>query len=487
MQEARQFALFSRHNDTKEQRYSMKSDTTTFVTHNPHLGEDIAEHTTLSDAQIDEALQRSHVAYSQWSARSLEERVVILHNVARELRARANGICAIESKEMGKPIAQARGELELAAAAFDYYADQGPTLLADEPIEVTGGGRGVIRTAPLGVILGIMPWNFPLYQSARFVAPSLLVGNTVLLKHARATTGTGEAFAEALRAAGVPDGVFENLVCSPSQLLPLIADDRLQGVSLTGSEAAGRTIGEAAGRNLKKAVLELGGSDPFIVLGDADLDDALEFAEVGRFNNAGQSCNSSKRMIIHDSVWDQFLDGLVERSAAWVGADPLDEATKLGPMASVSARDELVELIDDAVRLGATIHVGGEVPDGPGAHYPITILSGVTPEMRAYHEELFGPVAVLYRVSSADEAVDVANDTRFGLGSTVFTADVELADRIADRLEAGMVGLNILVRSQPGMPFGGVKASGIGRELGRLGLDEFANKKVLRIATPDSV
>ena len=339
-----------------------------------------------------------------------------------------------------------------------------------------------MRTSPTGPVLGIMPWNFPLYQVARFVAPNLILGNTILLKHARACTRTSILIESILRDADVPDGVYENLIISGGQTGALIADPRLHGVSLTGSEEAGRTVAAQAGQHLKKCVLELGGSDPFLVLPDADLEEALTFAENGRFGNAGQSCTSSKRMIIHADVWDEFLDSFVARAKAWTVGDPLDEATKLGPMASVSGRQEIVEQVDDALSKGATLHLGGAIPDRPGAYYPATVISGVTPDMRAYAEELFGPVAVLYRVESVEEALKLANDSRFGLSSAVFTRDADVAADVADRLEVGMVGLNMLVRSQANLPFGGVKASGIGRELGSLGLNEFANKKLLRIA-----
>jgi succinate-semialdehyde dehydrogenase/glutarate-semialdehyde dehydrogenase len=276
--------------------------------------------------------------------------------------------------------------------------------------------------------------------------------------------------------------VYENLVVTTDQIQTIIADPRVHGVSLTGSEEAGRAVAEQAGRHLKKCVLELGGSDPFIVLPDADLDRALEFAATGRFANGGQSCTAAKRIIVHSQIWDEFLPAFIERAQQWATGDPLDPATKLGPMASLGGRREIEGQVADAVDKGATLHLGGVTPDGPGAYYPATVLADVTDRMRAYREELFGPVAVLYKVESVDEAVRVANDSRFGLGSAVFTRDADLAADIADRLEVGMVGLNSSIRSQPNLPFGGIKASGIGRELGRLGLDEFANKKMLRIA-----
>ena len=454
----------------------------TFTTVDPRTGANIAEYELMSDAETESALARATEAHRTWSRTALSDRAALLSRVAELHRKRSAELAQSVAKEMGKPVAQSEGEIGLAASIFDYYADKGPELLRDEELEVAGGGRALVRTSSIGPILGIMPWNYPLYQVARFVAPNLLLGNTVLLKHSRSCTQTSLIIESILEEAGAQAGVYENLVVSSDRIQGLIADPRLQGVSLTGSEEAGRIVAEQAGRHLKKCVLELGGSDPFIVLPDADLGHALDLAESGRFSNAGQACTSSKRMIVHGDVFDEFLAGFVERAKNWTTGDPLDPDTKMGPMASVAGRTELAEQVEDAVSKGATLHLGGVVPDGDGAYYPATVLSGVIEGMRAYREELFGPVAVLYRVESAEEAVRLANDSRFGLGAAVFTQDREAANEVADRLEVGMVGLNSLIRSQPNLPFGGVKASGIGRELGRLGLDEFANKKLLRIA-----
>ncbi|MBY3792984.1 NAD-dependent succinate-semialdehyde dehydrogenase [Rhodococcus fascians] len=452
-----------------------------FSTINPKTGEPIAEYTMLSAAEALESLGRSAEAYSAWSTTSMDDRAGVLSRVAKLHRERKAEIAHTVALEMGKPISQTEGEIELAASVFDYYADNAASLLRDEELDVTDGGRAVVRTAPIGPVLGIMPWNFPLYQVARFVAPNLILGNTVLLKHARSCTQTSLLITSILEDAAAPAGVFENLVLSSQHVESLIADPRLRGVSLTGSEEAGRTVAEQAGKHLKKCVLELGGSDPLIVLADADLEQALDLAAAGRFANAGQSCTSSKRIIVHTDVWDQFVDSFIERARTWAAGDPLELSTKLGPMASIAGRDEIAEQVDDAAAKGAVVHLGGAVPEGPGAYYPATVLTGVTSDMRAYSEELFGPVAVLYKVESTDEAVELANDSRFGLGSAVFTQNPDTALDIANRLEAGMVGLNSLIRSKPNLPFGGVKASGIGRELGRLGLDEFSNKKLLRI------
>ena len=452
-----------------------------YATVDPTTGTVVREFATISDADAQHALAESHEAYLAWRATDLADRAALLARVAQLHRDHADELAQLMTLEMGKPIVQARGEVELSAAIYEYYATKGPGLLADEELDIAGAGRALVRTAPIGALLGIMPWNFPYYQVARFVAPNLLLGNTVLLKHASSCPQQALRIAEILDAAGAPSGVYQNVFASSDQIAAMIADPRLQGISLTGSERAGSIVGSLAGQHLKKSVLELGGSDPFIVLPDADLNLAVGAAVAGRFGNAGQACTSSKRLIVDSAVWDRFLTGFLDSVADWQTGDPRQEYTRLGPMASVAGRDELAEIVDDAIAKGATVHAGGKVPDGPGAYYPATVLSGVTPEMRAYREELFGPVAVLHRAGSVAEAIDLANDTPFGLGAAVFTSDAAQADRVADRLDVGMVGLNTTIKSAPDIPFGGVKNSGIGRELGRFGLDEFANKKLVRI------
>jgi acyl-CoA reductase-like NAD-dependent aldehyde dehydrogenase len=452
-----------------------------YATVNPATGELVRGFETISDAEAARALDRAHQAYLDWRGVNLKERAAVVGRVADLFRQNAADLAQLMTLEMGKPVTQATGEIELSAAIFEYYAAKGPDLLADEILDIAGSGKAIVRTAPIGALLGIMPWNFPYYQAARFVAPNLLLGNTILLKHAANCPQQALRLAEMLEVAGAPAGVYQNVFATTDQVATMIASPLLQGVSLTGSERAGSAVGELAGRHMKKAVLELGGSDPFIVLPGADLDKATSAAVAGRFGNAGQVCTSSKRMIVESSVFDQFLEGFVTKAAEWRLGDPTSQDTKLGPMASVSARSDLVAQVEDAVAKGATVHLGGQVPDGRGAFYPATVLTGVTPEMRAYREELFGPVAVLYQVDSVDEAIAMANDSPFGLGSAVFTGDLDQADDVANRLDVGMVGVNTTVKSAPDLPFGGVKNSGIGRELGRFGLDEFANKKLVRI------
>ena len=454
---------------------------TKYATVDPSTGKVLREFPTLSDVEAEQALTRSHDAYRAWHRAETADRASVLARVADLHRRHADELAELMSLEMGKPITQARGEVELSASIYEYYATSGPGLLTDEVLDIGGSGRAVVRTAPIGPLLGIMPWNFPLYQAARFVAPNLLLGNTILLKHAGSCPQQALRLGELIDAAGAPGGVYQNVFATTDQVAAMIADPRLQGVSLTGSERAGSAVGATAGRHLKKCVLELGGSDPFIVLPGADVEAAVQAAAQGRFWNAGQACTSSKRLIVEASVWDRFLEAFLLKAADFRSGDPMSEETLLGPMASVSARAELAAQVDDAVTKGALVHLGGEIPDGEGAYYPATVLSGVTPGMRAYYEELFGPVAVLHKVESLDEAVELANDSPYGLGGAVFAPDEEAA-AVADRLEAGMVGINTTIRSAPDLPFGGVKNSGIGRELGRFGLDEFSNKKLLRFA-----
>jgi succinate-semialdehyde dehydrogenase/glutarate-semialdehyde dehydrogenase len=451
-----------------------------YSTINPLTGETVREFPALSDQEAQDALERAGAAYAEWSATPLSERADIVWRIGALHRERRDELAALMTLEMGKPVTQALSEVEIAASIYEYYADRGPGFLKDEVLEVAGGGEALVRTAPIGALVGVMPWNFPLYQVARFVAPNLLLGNTVLLKHARNCPQQALAIEKIIRDAGAPAGVYTNIFATHDQISTMIASPIVQGVSLTGSESAGRRIGALAGQHLKKCVLELGGSDPVVVLDGADAAAAATAAVSGRLVNAGQMCTSSKRMIVDEKVWDTFLDTFVREASTWEFGDPTDPATKLGPLASLEARAEIAEFVDDAVSKGAVVHLGGSVPDRAGAFYPATVLSGVTPEMRAYREEIFGPVAVLHRVSSTEQAVEVANDSPFGLGGAVFAGSVAEAEAVADRLEVGMVGLNMISRSAPELPFGGVKNSGIGRELGRFGIDEFANKKLVR-------
>ncbi|UGS35657.1 NAD-dependent succinate-semialdehyde dehydrogenase [Capillimicrobium parvum] len=451
-----------------------------YATVDPTTGMVVAEFDTMSDAEAERSVENAHAAFQTWRRTDVAERAAIVQRIADGHREHADELAALMTLEMGKPVAQARGEVALAASIYEYYATKGPELLADEKLDIAGAGTAVVRTDPIGALLGIMPWNYPYYQVARFVAPNLLLGNTILLKHASNCPQQALRIADIIAAAGSPDGVYHNVFASNDQVARMIAHPLVQGVSLTGSERAGKAVGSVAGANLKKSVLELGGSDAFIVLADADLDIAARDAAAGRFANAGQACTSSKRLVVEDAVWDDFLEAFLAYAEQWTIGNPTDEATRLGPMSSLAARADLVAQVEDAVAKGATVHLGGVVPEGPGAFYPATVLSGVDATMRAYHEELFGPVAVVHRASSADDAVRIANDSPYGLGGAVFSSDEARAAHVADRLDVGMVGINTTIKSAPDLPFGGVKNSGIGRELGRFGLDEFANKKLVR-------
>ena len=455
---------------------------TKYATVDPTTGKVLAEFATMPDADVEQALARAAEAYRSWREADLAERAMVLSRVADLHRQHDTELAKLMTLEMGKPIAQAKAEVELSAAIYEYYATSGPRLLADEVLDIAGTGRALVRTAPIGPLLGIMPWNYPCYQVARFVAPNLLLGNTILLKHAANCPQQALRIADIIEAAGPPAGVYQNVFASSEQMAELIASPQLQGVSLTGSERAGSAVGELAGRHLKKCVLEVRGSDPFIVLADADLQQAVAAAAAGRFGNAGQACTSAERLIIQTPVWEQFLEAFLAKAADWQVGDPTSEETRLGPMSSVAARRELAAQVEDAVAKGAVIHLGGTVPAGEGAFYPATVLSGVTPGMRAYQEELLGPVAVLYKVDSVDEAIELANDSRYGPGSAVFTGGEDEASYVADRLDVGLVSLNTTIKSAPDLPFGGVKNSGIGRELGRFGLDEFSNKKLVHIS-----
>jgi succinate-semialdehyde dehydrogenase/glutarate-semialdehyde dehydrogenase len=394
-------------------------------------------------------------------------------------RERREDLAAIIVREMGKVKAAALAEVDFAADITEYYADQADVITADQPLTILGEGTAVIRRSPLGVLLGIMPWNFPYYQVARFAAPNLVLGNTIVLKHASQCPESAAAIEAIYRDAGLPEGAYLNVYVSKEQAATIIADPRIQGVSVTGSQRAGAAVAEMAGRHLKKVALELGGSDPFLVLATDDLDAVAAAATAARLDNTGQSCNGAKRFIVVDALYEAFLTKFTAAMAAAPVGDPLVEETVLGPLSSVAAATRLQDQVDRAVAQGATVVTGGS---RDGAYYPPTVVTGVTPEMEAYREEFFGPVGVVYRVDDEDAAVTLANDTSFGLGSYVFSNDPEQAARVADRIEAGMVYINLVLADSPELPFGGIKSSGTARELGLLAADEFVNKKLIRTA-----
>ena len=449
---------------------------------NPATGVTEATFDRASDGEVQDAIGRAHTAYQSWRVAPMADRVEAIRRTADLYLERKDELASIISREMGKPVVQAAGEVQISADIYRYYADHGPSFLEEETLTVASGGSAVVRSAPIGVLLGIMPWNYPYYQVARFAAPNLILGNTILLKHASNCPESAAAIESILHEAGIPTDAYINLYASSSQVPAIIADPRVQGVSLTGSEKAGSAVGEVAGKYLKKCVLELGGSDPFIVLDAPDLDRVVSQAVSGRLSNGGQACNSPKRMIVVDELYDAFVEKVTAKVSRIQAGDPADPKTRFGPLSSSGAVDELVGLVADARDKGALVLVGGNRIEREGAWMEPTVVTGITPEMRLYREEAFGPVIAIYRVADVDAAVELANDSPYGLGSAVFTADAQLASDVADRLETGMVYINTPGGSEPDLPFGGVKLSGIGRELGRFGMDEFANKKLVRVA-----
>lgn len=452
---------------------------TDYAVVNPATGETVASYETATDAQIEDAIARAAAAAEVWGATAPADRAAVIRRIAELHRERKDELGAIIVREMGKPIAAAIGEVEFAADIVEYYADNIDVITADQPLQIVGEGSAVVRRAPLGALLGIMPWNFPAYQVARFAAPNLAIGNTIILKHAPQCPESAAAIEAIYRDAGVPDGAYVNVYATNEQAATIIADPRVHGVSVTGSERAGAAVAEIAGRNLKKVALELGGSDPFIVLSADDLDSVVQLAVDARLDNNGQSCNGAKRFVIVDDLYEEFTSKFTAALAAVKAEDPTQEDTVLGPLSSLAAAERLQQQVDTAVAQGATVLTGGT---REGAFFAPTVLADVTPEMDVYREELFGPAAVVYRVADEDAAVELANDTSFGLGSYVFTTDPEQADRVANRIEAGMVYVNIALADSPELPFGGVKRSGTSRELGLLAADEFVNKKLIRTA-----
>jgi succinate-semialdehyde dehydrogenase/glutarate-semialdehyde dehydrogenase len=446
----------------------------------PATGETVKEYPTITDDELREAIARADRAHREWSkASTVAERASLVRRVAELHSERRKELAEIIAAEMGKPIGQARGEVDFSASIYEFYADNAEALMADEPIELLDGeGSAVVRRSSLGVLLGVMPWNFPYYQVARFAGPNLVIGNTILLKHAAQCPQSAEAMAQMFTDAGFPDGAYVNIYATHGQIELVIADPRVLGVSVTGSERAGAAVAEIAGRNLKKVVLELGGSDPFIVLGTDDLDKTVEDAVAARIDNAGQSCNAAKRFIVIDELYEPFLEKFTAAFAAVKQGDPRERGIECGPLSSQVAADSLEDQVRRAVEQGATVVAGGK---RNGNYFEPTVLTDITPENDIYREELFGPVAQIYRVPSEEEAIALANDTPFGLGSYVVTTDPEQAERVADRIDAGMVYVNIVGADGAELPFGGTKRSGFGRELGRYGADEFVNKKLIRI------
>ncbi len=452
---------------------------TTYAVINPATGKTERSYQTATDAEVEQAIARADAAHRDWSRGStVAERAALVGRMADLHRERREELADLIVREMGKPRDAALGEVDFAADIAQFYADQADTIMADQPLDILGDGTAVIRRSSLGPLIGIMPWNFPAYQIVRFAAPNLVVGNTIILKPASQCPASAEFIAQIYRDAGFPEGAYQNLLASTDQIGRAIADPRVQGVSVTGSERAGSAVAEIAGRHLKKVALELGGSDPFIVLSAADLDAVVQAAIDARLDNNGQSCNGAKRFIVVDELYDAFAEKFTAGMAAVSAVDPTEDGAVLSSLSSDAASAHLQDQIDRAVAQGATVLTGGT---REGNFFAPTVLADVTPDMDVYREELFGPAAVLYRVADEDAAVTLANDTPFGLGSYLFTTDPEQAQRVADRIEAGMVYVNLVLADSPELPFGGVKRSGTSRELGLLAADEFVNKKLIRI------
>ena len=449
----------------------------------PATGQLVTEVPTATDTEVEEALTAAGTAFRDWRSRPIDERAAVAARVGELFAERADELAVIATQEMGKPVSEAREEAQFCAEIFGYFAEQGPALAADQALPTPHGtGRAVLQRRPVGVLLGIMPWNYPYYQVARFAAPNLVLGNTILLKHAESCPRAALALQQLMDDAGVPAGAYANVFASHDQVADIIADPRVQGVSLTGSERAGAKVAEIAGRNLKKVVLELGGSDPYVVLDTDDVRESARAAFATRMGNTGQACNSNKRMIVMADLYDEFVAELTRQAEALTPGDPAEAAPgTFAPLSSRAAAEGLARQIRAAVDAGATLHAGGRLLEGPGAYLEPTVLTGITPDMAAHHEELFGPVAVVYRVADDAEALALANDTPYGLGGAVFSTDPDRARRLAEGLDAGMAAVNAAEAEGAEMPFGGVKRSGYGRELGPLGMDEFVNKRLLYV------
>lgn len=454
----------------------------TLTTINPATEEEIDRYPLMTDDEAAQAVEACHESFLDWRLVPHQERAEIIAAIGEELHTRKQELAALMTREMGKLISQGEQEVDLCASICAYTAEHGPDELADEERELAGGGRGLVTYAPIGVVYGIQPWNFPAYQVVRYAIASLMVGNGVLLKHAESVTGSGELLAEIFAEAGLPEDLFTVLKITHDQSDDIIAHDLVHGVTFTGSPGVGRTIAEQAGATIKKTVLELGSNDAHLVLEDADLDRAVKMCVQGRIYNCGESCVAAKRFIVVDDVYNAFRDAFVAAMQDVTHGDPTGEEADMGPMAREDLRDDLHEQVQESVQKGAEVLCGGKKPSGPGFYYPATVLGNVQPGQPAYDDELFGPVASLIRAEDAEDAMRIANDSRFGLGGGIYSEDTEKAVKLAKRhFDTGMVFINGFGLAQPEMPFGGVKNSGYGREHGGFGMHEFANAKAVMV------
>ncbi len=452
-----------------------------FQTVNPTTNKLLKSFDEMSDITLEKSIAQASSTFHEWKQTDYQTRSQLLYTVAGLLRAKRKELAQMITLEMGKLLIHAEGEIKLSAEIFDYYAKNAEGFLADKILNPVHG-KALIRYSPVGTLLGVQPWNFPFYQVARFAAPNIMIGNTVLVKHAANVPQCALAIEALFVEAGAPLGLYSNLLISHAQTNGLIADKRVRGISLTGSEVAGASVATEAGKNIKKSVLELGGSDAFIILEDADIDKAVEWAVVGRINNNGQCCVASKRFIAVESIADEFLEKFKNKLSELVVGDPNDANTNLGPLCSEAAAVNIIEQIKRAVDGGAKILIGGTREDREGAFVKATILTDINPENPVFYEEFFGPVALFFIVKDENEAIALANDSPYGLGGSLFTQDIENGKRIANQIDTGMVFINHPTWTQADLPFGGTKGSGYGREMAQLGLDEFVNKKLIRIS-----
>lgn len=454
------------------------------ATIDPTTGTTIREFDSLTEDEVDAALDRAARCFTDYRKTTFEQRAGWLRATADLLEAEADTVAAMMTQEMGKTLAAAKAETLKCARAFRHYAEHGAAMLADEPADAdaVGASKAYMRYQPLGVVLAVMPWNFPLWQAVRFIAPALMAGNVGVLKHASNVPQSALYISDVLRRAGFPDGCFQTLLIGSSMVEAIVRDPRVVAATLTGSEPAGRAVAAVAGDEVKHTVLELGGSDPFIVMPSADIAAAAKTAVTARVQNNGQSCIAAERFIVHTDVYNEFTAAFVDGFRELVVGDPTDEATDVGPLATEQGRDDLEKLVDGAVADGATVLIGGHRIDRPGWFYEPTVIADITPDMELYSAEAFGPVAALYRVDDIDAAITLANDSTFGLGGNAWTTDAGEQDRFIDEIESGQVFINGMTTSYPELGFGGVKRSGYGRELTAHGIREFCNIKTVWIA-----
>jgi succinate-semialdehyde dehydrogenase/glutarate-semialdehyde dehydrogenase len=452
-----------------------------FQTINPTNNKLIKSFDEMNDTDLEKAITQAAIAYEIWKHTSYQTRAQLLYTVAGLLRTKRKELAKMITLEMGKLVSHAEGEIKLSAEIFDYYAKNAEGFLSDKILNPVHG-KALIRSSSVGVLLGIEPWNFPFYQVARFAGPNIMIGNTVMIKHAANVPQCAIAIEEIFAEAGAPLGLYTNLLISHPQTNKVIGDKRIKGLSLTGSEIAGAKVAAEAGKHIKKSVLELGGSDAFIILEDADIDKTVEWAVVGRINNNGQCCVAAKRFIAVESIADTFLEKFKNKMADLVVGDPMDAATHLGPLCTEAAVVKIADQVKRAVDGGAIILLGGKRLEREGAYMQATILTNIKPDNPVFYEEFFGPVALFFKVKNEEEAIALANNSPFGLGGSIFTQDIEKGKRLANQIDTGMVFINHPTWTQADLPFGGTKGSGYGREMAQLGLDEFVNKKLIRVS-----